>query len=212
MMSLHNFLAFALTTVVIVAVPGPSVLFTVNRALTLGRKTALFTVAGNSSGVCLQVLAAAFGMGTLVQHSALAFAVLKYLGAAYVVYLGVQAIRKRRSVADAVAARVDPVLPLRALREGAIVGATNPKTAAVFVTIMPGFAMPSAGNLTVQLLILGALFPLAGLLLDSIWATLAGAARAWVIGSPKRLAAIGGSGGLAMIGLGASLAFTGRKD
>jgi threonine/homoserine/homoserine lactone efflux protein len=209
---LSNFLAFTVTAVVIVAIPGPSVLFTISRSLTVGRRTALLTVVGNAMGVYAQVMAAAFGVGAVVERSAIAFTVVKYVGAAYVVYLGIQAIRHRRSITESLARRANPVAPLRALRDGIIVGATNPKTIVVFVAVMPGFADPAAGHLPLQLLLLGALFPLSGLVLDTVWALAAGTARAWFARSPRRLAAIGGTGGLVMIGLGASLAFTGRKN
>jgi threonine/homoserine/homoserine lactone efflux protein len=188
------------------------VLFTISRSLTVGRRSALLTVAGNAVGVYAQTVAAAIGVGAVVERSATLFTVVKYVGAAYIVYLGVQAIRHRRSITDSLAGQVRPVAPLRALRDGVIVGATNPKSIVVFVAVMPGFADPTVGNLPLQLLLLGALFPVSGLLLDSAWALAAGTARTWVARSPRRLAAIGGTGGLVMIGLGASLALTGRKD
>ncbi len=211
-MPVSDFIAFAVVAVVIVAVPGPSVLFTISRALTMGRRVALLNVVGNAAGVYLQVVAVALGVGAVVERSAIAFTVVKYVGAAYIVYLGVQAIRHRHSITEALGQQVVPVGPRRALRDGAIVGATNPKTIAVFVAVMPSFADPGAGHLPVQLLALGALFPVSALLLDSLWAAAAGAVRAWLARSPRRLAAVGGAGGLAMISIGISLAFTGRKD
>lgn len=212
MVPVGHLLAFAVTTVVIVAIPGPSVLFTISRALAVGRRATLATVAGNATGVLVQVVATAFGMGTLVARSAAAFTVVKYVGAAYICFLGVQAIRHRRSLTEALAARATPVTPLRAARDGLIVGVTNPKTIVILVTVMPGFAVPAAGHLPLQLLTLGVLFPVTALVLDSGWAFLAGTARNWFARSPRRMAAIGGAGGLIMIGLGASVALTGRKD
>ncbi len=129
-----------------------------------------------------------------------------------IVYLGVRAVRHRRAFTHALAQRVPPVTPLRAVRDGAIVGATNPKSIVVFVAVMPGFTDPAAGHLRWQLLLLGSVFPVIALFLDSVWALAAGTAREWLAGSPRRLAAIGGTGGLVMIGLGTSLAVTGRKD
>lgn len=214
MVSLNQVLAFAAVSAVLIAIPGPSVLFTVGRALTVGRRAAMFSVIGNEVGGLAQVVAVAFGVGALVERSAQIFAVVKWCGAAYLVYLGVQAIRHRRSMAEALAARVPPVRPLRAVRDGFLVGATNPKTI-VFLTIaLPEFTARTAGHLPVQtqMLILGALFPAIALVLDSAWAAAAGTARQWFTGSPRRLSLIGGAGGLAMIGLGVSVAATGRKD
>lgn len=209
---LGDFLSFAVFAVVVVVIPGPSVLFTISRALTMGRRTALLNVVGNAVGVYAQVVAVALGVGALVERSVLAFTALKYVGAAYVVYLGVQAVRHRRSIADALGGWANPVSVRQALRDGVIVGLTNPKTIVIFVAVLPGFADPAAGSVPLQLLAVGTLFPVVAVLLDSVWATAAGALRSWLARSPRRLAAIGGTGGLMMIGIGVSLAATGRKD
>ncbi len=207
-------LAFAAVMTVLVAIPGPSVLFTVSRALTVGRRAALLTVVGNELGLCVQVVAVAFGVGAVVERSAQVITVIKLAGAVYLVFLGVQAIRHRASMAEALTARVAPVRPLRAIRDGFVVGAANPKTIVFFVVGLPEFTTTAPGHLPVpaQMLILGALFPVIALVLDSAWAAIAGTARQWLVASPRRLALIGGTGGLVMIGLGVSLAATGRKD
>jgi threonine/homoserine/homoserine lactone efflux protein len=207
-------LAFAALAAVLIAIPGPSVLFTISRALTVGRRAALFTVAGNELGLGVQVAAVAFGVGAVIARSAEIFTIVKWAGAAYLAYLGVQAIRHRRSIADALAAQITPVRPLRAVRDGFLVGMTNPKSIVFFVVVLPDFTSRAAGHLPVQaqMLAVGALFPLIALLLDSMWAAAAGTVRQWFTRSPRRLAMIGGAGGLAMIGLGVGLAVTGRKD
>ena len=212
-MTASHILTFAAIATVIIAVPGPSVLFTISRALTVGRTCALFTVAGNELGGCAQVIAVAFGVGALLQRSAEVFSIVKWAGAGYLVYLGIQAVRHRRSMAGALAARVAPVRPLRAIRDGFVVGVTNPKTSVFLVVVLPGFTT-GGGHLPVQvqMLMLGMLFPAIALVLDSGWAAAAGTAREWLARSPRRLALIGGTGGLVMIGLGMSIAVTGRKD
>jgi threonine/homoserine/homoserine lactone efflux protein len=214
MVPASHVLAFAGLAAALIAIPGPSVLFTIGRALTVGRRSALLTVTGNELGGLMQVAAVAFGVGALVQRSAEAFTVVKMAGAAYLVYLGAQAIRHRRSMAEALAARVTPVPPLRAIRDGFVVGATNPKSIVFFVVVLPEFTDRGPGNLPVQaqMLIIGAVFPAIALVLDSVWAALAGTARQWLARSSRRLAIVGGAGGLAMIGLGISVAATGRKD
>jgi len=212
--SVSQLLEFAGLAALMIAVPGPSVLFTVSRALTVGRRAALFTVAGNELGLCAQVMAVAFGAGALVQRSAEIFSIVKWSGAAYLVYLGVQAIRHRQSMAEALADRVAPVRPLRAWRDGLVVGATNPKTIVFLVITLPVFTSHAPGHLPFQpqMLIVGSLFPLIALALDSGWAAAAGTVRQWLTGSPRRLAMVGGAGGLAMIGIGVSIAAAGRKD
>jgi threonine/homoserine/homoserine lactone efflux protein len=212
-MSLNQLLAFTLLSVVVIAVPGPSVLFTIGRALTVGRREALMTVIGNAIGVYLQVVAVAVGIGVIVERSATVFTVIKLVGAAYLVFLGVQAIRHRRKVTEALAAGVPTVLPShRALRDGVIVGLANPKSIVFFVVALPQFTEPAAGSVPLQMLVLGAVFPVLAVLLDSVWALLAATARSWFSRSPRRLELIGGTGGLMMIGLGATIAVTGRRD
>ena len=214
MVSASHVLAFAAVVTVLIAIPGPSVLFTISRALTVGRRAALLTVVGNELGLCVQVVAVAFGVGAVVQRSAQVITVVKLAGAVYLVFLGGQAIRHRRSLAEALAARVTPVRPMRAIRDGFAVGVANPKTIVFFVVGLPEFTTTAPGHLPVpaQMLILGALFPVIALVLDGAWAAIAGTARQWLVGSPRRLALIGGTGGLVMIGLGVSIAATGRKD
>jgi threonine/homoserine/homoserine lactone efflux protein len=212
-MSLSQVLAFGLLSVVVIAVPGPSVLFTIGRALTVGRREALMTVVGNAIGVYLQVVAVAVGIGVIVERSAAVFTAIKLVGAVYLVYLGVQAIRHRRKVTEALAEGMPTVLPSRrALRDGIVVGVANPKSIVFFVVALPQFTDPAAGGVPLQMLVLGALFPLIALVLDSVWALLAATARAWFSRSPRRLELVGGTGGLMMIGLGATIAVTGRKD
>ena len=208
-----NVLVFAATALVVIAVPGPSVMFTISRALTIGRRGALLTVAGNAVGACLQVLAVAFGIGALVERSILAYTAIKLVGVAYLIYLGVQAIRHRHLLGEAMAAQLAPTRTrLRVAADGFLVGVTNPKTIVFFVAALPQFVDRGAGHLTTQLLILGAVFPCIALISDSIWAFVAGTARNWFARSPRRMATIGGAGGLAMIGIGVTLAVTGRKD
>ncbi len=205
-------MAFALTSLILIAVPGPSVLFTISRALGAGRRTALLTVVGNSMGVYAQVVAVAIGIGTLVARSVYAFNVIKLVGAAYLIYLGVQAIRHRHGLSVSATVPVAAAPGRRAVLDGFAVGVANPKTVIFFVVALPHFVDSGAGELPIQLLIVGALFPAIALLSNSAWAFIAGTARNWFARRPQRLAAIGGAGGLAMIGIGAGLAISGRKD
>ena len=137
---------------------------------------------------------------------------LKLVGAAYLIYLGVQAIRRRRALTEAVAEQRPPSRDRRVLSDGFLVGLTNPKNIVFFAAALPQFIDRGAGHVAVQMLILGAVFPAIALLCDSLWAIAAGTARDWFARSPRRLELIGGAGGLAMIGVGATLAVSGRRD
>jgi threonine/homoserine/homoserine lactone efflux protein len=210
--STDHLVAFVLTAVALIVIPGPSVLFVISRSLVLGAPAGLATVFGNAVGGFVQVLAVAFGLGAIVERSIAVFTIIKLVGAAYLVYLGVRAIRHRRSLAEALATPVEAKTRRQILLDGFVVGIANPKTIIIFTAILPQFVDRSAGHVTAQLLVLGALFYAIAVVSDSAWALLAGTARARLIRSPRRLEVIGGTGGLVMIGLGASLAFAGRKD
>ena len=212
MLPASHLLAFALLSFVLIIVPGPNVLFVVSRSLMLGRLAGVGTAAGGQIGVYLQVVAVAFGVGALVQRSVAVFTVIKLAGAAYLVYLGVQAIRHCRSLRDALEVAAQPRSFGRILRDGIVVGVSNPKVIVFFAAVLPQFVNRPAGHVPVQMLLLGSVFLAIAVVCDSSWALSAGTARAWLARSPRRLEMVGGAGGLAMIGLGASLAVTGRKD
>jgi threonine/homoserine/homoserine lactone efflux protein len=212
MLPTSHLLAFALISFVLIIVPGPNVLFVISRSLMLGRAAGVGTAAGGQIGVYLQVVAVAFGVGALVERSVAIFTVIKLAGAAYLVYLGVQAIRHRGSLRDALEVAAQPRSLARILWDGIAVGATNPKVIVFFAAVLPQFVNRSAGHVQVQMLLLGSVFLAIAVVCDSSWALAAGSARGWLARSPRRLEMVGGAGGLAMIGIGASLALTGRKD
>ncbi len=204
-------LALAVTAFALIVVPGPSVLFVISRGVVHGRRAGLATVVGNAAGLVVQVVAVALGLGAVVASSVAAFTVVKLAGAAYLVFLGVSAIRERRSLAAAFAH--PEAVPLgRILREGFLVGVTNPKSLVLFTAVLPQFVDPHGAAPAVQLLVLGALCVAIALVSDSAWAVTAGSARAWLARRPERLATMGGVGGVVTIGLGLRLLFTGRHD
>ena len=211
MPSIETLLAFTLAGVILVIIPGPSVLFIVGRALAHGRRAALASVAGNTAGASLVVIVVALGFGAIAAQSIAVFTVLKLVGAAYLVYLGVQTIRKR---GDLLAAIGEPTAPAggRMFLQGMIVGATNPKVLVFFAAVLPQFVDTAAGSPTTQMLVLGLLFAMIAAGLDSAWGLAAGSARDWFATSPSRLRWIGGIGGTSLIVMGAGLALTGRKD
>jgi threonine/homoserine/homoserine lactone efflux protein len=209
--SQSNLAAFALASLILIAIPGPSVLFVITRGVVLGRRAALATVLGNCAGVYVQVAAVALGLGVLVERSAVVYDTVKLVGAAYLVWLGVRTFQRRRSLALALGAPVTPKSDRRILREGFVVGLTNPKAAVFFAAILPQFTEPSLGHVPLQMLILGIVFVVIAMVCDSAWALVAATARERLVSSPRGLAAIGGAGGVVLVGLGVGLAVTGRK-
>ena len=203
-----NLLAFALAALLLIAVPGPSVLFVIGRTLALGRRGGLLSVLGNAVGELLQIAAVALGVGVVLAQSVLLLGVVKFAGAAYLVYLGIQAIRHRGSGTTA-AEPSRPASTLRLFREGFIVGATNPKSIVFFVAVLPSLWTTRPAPFPCSSGYLGGLFLAIALASDSGWALVAGTARRWFASSPggsPRWAPAGG----AMIGLGGTLALAGN--
>lgn len=211
MPSLDRLAAFAAVAFAIIVVPGPSVLFVISRGVAFGRRTALETVIGNEVGLSVQVVTVAFGLGAVVERSIAVFDLLRFAGAAYLVVLGVRAFRHRRDRVESPAS-LDADRPRHAVRQGFIVGVSNPKSIILFAAILPQFVNRSAGGVTAQLLVLGFLGVAIALASDSAWALVAGTARSLIRRSPRSLSILRGSGGLVMIGLGVRLAVTGRRD
>ena len=203
MPSSSQWIAFLVASILFIQVPGPSLLFTIGRALTVGRREALLSVVGNAIGLTRPGGLVAIGLGAVVAASATAYTAIKVLGAGYVIWLGIQAIRHRsdarRAMADAAPARRG-----HPVRIGFTVGATNPKTIVFFVAFLPQFTDPT-GPVALQTVALGLVFGVLAVASDSIWALAAGAARNWFARRPPRLDTLSAAGGTMMIGLGATM-------
>ncbi|MFE3600705.1 LysE family translocator [Streptomyces sp. NPDC059142] len=214
MVSTDRLLAFTAMSLLMIVIPGPSVLFVIGRALAHGRRSAVATVLGNVIGTYALVVAVSLGIGALVERSATVFLTVKLAGAAYLIHLGVQAFRHRKAGApqpgdpQPVATRGAP----RTIGEGVVVGVTNPKSLVFFAAVLPQFVNHSAGQVPTQMLLLGLVPVGISLITDTLWGLGAAAARGWFARSPRRLSLMGGAGGFAMIGLGLTVAATGRTD
>ena len=213
--SLSSLAAFAAVSFAIIIIPGPSVMFVVGRALSLGRRAALVTVAGNALGFYVQVVLVALGLGAIVESSVAVFTAIKLIGAVYLVWLGVQAIVHRRANA-ALSTAIDAAGAISTHRslfvDGFVVGVANPKTIVFFAAILPQFVQAGGAPAGVQMLALGVIFAVIALASDSVWGLAAGTARTWFVRSPRRLEAVGAAGGVAIVGLGVRLALTSRAD
>ena len=208
MPSASQWTTFLVASILFIQVPGPSLLFTIGRALTVGRRDALLSVVGNALGLLGQVGLVALGLGAVVAASAPAYTVLKLVGAAYVVWLGVSAIRHRSDARrELERAERTPSRRGRAIRTGFVVGLTNPKSIVFFAAFLPQFTN-SAGPAELQLALLGLAFAVLAVCSDSLWALGAGRARDWFARKPHRLDKLGATGGGMMITLGATLAAT----
>ena len=199
--STANLLAFSLVALIIIVIPGPSVLFSVGRALAWGKKAAIISVVGNAVGVGIQIIAVALGLGALVLALPPVFLAMKVVGATIVLFLGIQAIIHRNDHLRKVALG-GPPKKRRLFVESIGVGITNPKTIVFFVATLPAFVSVGEGSVLTQMLILGVVFLVIGVTSDGVWALGAGFARDWFAASPTRLSGIRAGGGVALSGLG----------
>jgi threonine/homoserine/homoserine lactone efflux protein len=194
---------YFIAAVVIVLAPGPSVLFVIARAIAWGRATAVATVLGNVTGAFTLSVVVAVGLGPILQRSEIAFISVQVLGGLYLVYLGITAIKHSQIHANDITNQGD-IRPSkwRSMREGFWVGALNPKGMVFFAAILPQFVDREAGNITSQLILMGAIFALLALFFDSGWGVLAGTIRNWLATELKRLVLMRMTGGVVMIILG----------
>lgn len=199
-------LSFMVLAIVVIVVPGPSVVFVIGRAMILGTKGAVLSVLGNALGVGVQIIAVALGLGVLVASSPLAFGVVKVLGSLFLVYLGVEGIRHRKDFA-ATLENGGQMSTKRVMVDSSVVGITNAKTLVFFIAAFPLFVNPALGSVPVQMLVLGGLFFVVGVASDLVWAIAAGKARKWLARSSHRLEAVRLAGGVALIALGVYLGF-----
>ncbi len=200
MPSQANLAAFLVLAAVIILVPGPSVLFTIGRALILGTKAAVLSVLGNAFGVGIQIVAISLGLGVAIQQSELLFFAIRLFGAGMIIYLGVKAIISRADFDLDLDAEQSSAATV--VRQSIVVGITNAKTFVFFIAALPSFTSPELGNPVIQMLFLGAIFSVIGTLSDSVYAIAAGQARNWLAGSNQRLATFRGIGGAALTLLG----------
>jgi threonine/homoserine/homoserine lactone efflux protein len=163
---------FALACLPIVLAPGPSVAFVMTTALSSGRRTGLSAVGGVESGYIVHVLAAALGLSAVLAVSAEAFTVVKLLGAAYLVWLGVRAWMSKdvRPIGEIGRAQAPAITPRQAYGRGFTVGVLNPKTAIFFLSFLPQFVRADAGPVPLQLTVLGLIFVVMASIPDVAWA------------------------------------------
>jgi len=197
---------YIVAAMVIILAPGPSVLFVIARAIAWGRKTAVFTVAGNVTGAFFLSTFVAFGLGPILQRSELAYTAVQWGGGLYLIYLGIDAIRHRVVHASDMKNQGDVAPSIRrSMRDGFWVGALNPKGLVFYAAVLPQFIDRDRGSVTAQLILLGAIFSILAFISDGSWGLLAGTARQWLATDPRRLEKLRATGGSIMIILGISV-------
>jgi threonine/homoserine/homoserine lactone efflux protein len=203
-------LGFVAAALVVLLIPGPGVLYILARSVSQGRRAGLASAVGLSLGALVHVAAAAVGLSAILLTSATAFGIVKALGAAYLIYLGLRILLTRREV-DSVDTPT-PVSLYELMRDGVIISVFNPKIAVFFLAFLPQFVDAGAGSVAQQMLFLGLIYVLLALFTDGAYAILASSLRHWFSGKvmrgplPRYL-----SGGL-YLGLGLNTALTGQRQ
>ena len=202
---------FVVAALLLLLTPGPAVLYIVTRTLEQGRRAGLVSMLGVHVGTLVHVAAAAAGVSAVLATSATAFGIVKYVGAAYLVYLGVRRILDRRPVMTV--ERTGAPRLRRAFVDGVVVNVLNPKTALFFLSFLPQFVDVARGAVGAQILGLGVLFVALGVITDGTYALTAGTAARWLRGRPRFLAGERWISGGMYIGLGvaAVVSTTNRK-
>jgi threonine/homoserine/homoserine lactone efflux protein len=200
---------FMTGAMLLLLVPGPAVLYITSRSIGLGRAAGLVSAMGIAVGTLVHVAAATLGLSALLVSSASAFHLVKYAGAAYLIYLGIRTLRR----GDATV--VDPSrerLSLgRVFGQGVLVNLLNPKTALFFLAFLPQFVDPARGRATLQILELGVLFAVMGWMSDSVWALVSGTFAEHIRGNMRLRNTQRNVSGGALIALGLASAFSGAK-
>jgi len=199
-------LALFMTAAIILALtPGPSILYVLGRALHGGRREGVLSALGTFVGGSVHVLAAAFGLSAVLATSALAFEIVRYAGAAYLIYLGVAMIRHRRA---ALTAQTADIQPHRHFLQGITTEVLNPKTALFFLSFIPQFVAPARGHITLQFLVLGAISVTMNTAVDLFVVACAGFLTRKLNQNPKLIENQRTASGVGMVGLGIYVATT----
>ncbi|MCI0402913.1 MAG: LysE family translocator [Acidobacteria bacterium] len=198
---------FVAGAAILLITPGPAVLYIVTRSVDQGRRAGVVSALGISGGTLIHVAAAVLGLSAILASSAVAFSAVKYLGAVYLIYLGVQKFRGRDGLEQP--HTLAPQSLTRIFGQGVVVNVLNPKNALFFLAFLPQFVDPARGNAAGQILFLGLLFAVMGVLSDGSYALLAGSAAGWLRGSLRFLRLQRYFAGSVYIGLGLATAFSG---
>ena len=173
-MSVNTLLAFSAATLVLLVIPGPAVMYIVTRSATQGQRAGLVSVVGIHVGTVVHVIAAMIGLSAVLAASATAFTVVRFAGAAYLVWLGIQSLRSYRRNDHDRAAAAEPRDLRRVFTDGVVLNTLNPKTAIFFLSFVPQFVDPASTRPVADIAVLGGLFIAIGLVTDGAYALAGG--------------------------------------
>ncbi|MBJ7270899.1 MAG: hypothetical protein RI966_109 [Actinomycetota bacterium] len=174
MPDLNSLISFAVASVALLVIPGPAVIYIVNRSVADGRQIGLAAVVGLELGTFMHVLAATVGLSAILATSENAFNVVKYLGASYLVLIGLRTLTRKP---EAISTSASSMTQSQAFRQGFIINTLNPKIALFFLSFLPQFIDPNISSNARQSLILGSVFVLCGFVIDGVYALTASSLR-----------------------------------
>lgn len=204
-----SFALFFIASWALILTPGPDMLYVITRGIAQGRRAGLHSAFGVTSGLLVHTLLAALGLAALLQTSAIAFLVIKTIGATYLIYLGIQSFRAKGGFEQGKPHR--PIAAQAIFWQGFISNVTNPKIAIFFLAFLPQFVQPDRGSFFLQMLTLGLLFALFGIAYLSVVGTFAGQMGGWLANKPAFVNRFRWLTGGVLIGLGIRLAFVERR-
>jgi threonine/homoserine/homoserine lactone efflux protein len=204
-----SFALFFIASWALIITPGPDMLYVITRGIAQGRRAGLHSAFGVTSGLLVHTLLAALGLAALLQTSAIAFLVIKYVGAAYLIYLGIQSFRAKRDFERS--EQQKPIAARAIFWQGFISNVTNPKISIFFLAFLPQFVQSDRGSFFLQMLILGLLFAVFGIAFLSVIGAFAGQIGGWLSNKPALVNRFHWLTGGVLIGLGIRLAFVERR-
>lgn len=204
MIDLRTYALFIVAALAVIAAPGPDILYVLSRGISGGKRSGSISALAIASGEVLHTILAVLGLAALLQASIAAFLIVKYLGALYLVYLGIRAIRERNHVA---LERLGAASDWRVFQQGVLTNLFNPKAILFYVTFLPQFVNPARGHAQVQLVLLGLTFAILDVIFLNALAYCAGHVNAWLSRKPENARRVRIAAGSLLVGLGVRLAF-----
>jgi threonine/homoserine/homoserine lactone efflux protein len=209
MFDVPSLMLFLAASWVLILTPGPDTLYVLTRGIAQGKQAGVISALGVTLGIFVHTLAAAFGLALVLQTSAFAFLIVKYVGALYLLYLGIKTLKDRSNLT--LSSEYKP-RQLRVLfGQGILSNVTNPKVALFFLAFLPQFVHPENGHVPVQMIVLGLIFAFCGVIYLSGVGYSAGHVGTWIAQHPRCLKPLRWATGGVFLGLGLRLAFTGRR-
>ena len=210
MISVNDFLIFAFASLMLNITPGNDMIYVATRSTSQGVKAGVVSALGIAGGCIVHLLAAVIGLSAIIANSAIAFDIIKYVGAAYLIYLGIKSFLSKQNKFN-ISDKVEPKSLSQLFWQGVVTNVLNPKVALFFLAFLPQFIHPERGNASMQILLLGLWFNFSGTVVNSVVAVLFGKLGNWLADKQTFIKWQNKITGLLLVGLGIKVALSSRK-